>query len=178
MKGSISLPPVISSQYISAMQLWREVVNAYKIKENRERVNVRIRQAFAVALTNESNLTYTDIGAIMNRNHATIIHCRKSHESNMMYDAEYPEVYDLFVGKIQDMVLDKSEEVRHMLQRKSYLTFSDQTVEHYIKTIEKKFNRKIEHLIVERDFMQKRIKELESRNNILHDKYARLKNLA
>ena len=74
MGGSVSIPPVINSQYFAAQHLWSELKKDYSIKENRKRENVRIRQAFAVALTNETGLTYSAIGTVMSKNHATIIH--------------------------------------------------------------------------------------------------------
>lgn len=175
MKGSISLPPIVNSQYISAYHLWEEIKKAYDVKENRERVNVRVRQAFAVALTNETSLTYSAIGSVMDKNHATIIHCRRNHEGNMLYDAHYPELYDYMATRIRDMVIGKTEEVRHMMQKKNY--FSNLSVEHYIEAIERKHKRKVEDLEKERDILRRQVVQLTARNERLHEEYARVKNL-
>lgn len=176
MGRSVSLPPVINSQYFSALQLWRGIVESYNIKDNRERENVRVRQAFAVALSNETHLTFMSIGNIMNKHHATVVHCRKSHESNMKYDKSYPGIYDLIVKQIRDMVIDNSEDVIHSLERKSYL--SDNTVKNYVNALNKKHRRQVQELEDQIKALRKNVKELSHRNEVLHDKYARLKNLA
>ena len=176
MKGSVSIPPVINSQHLAAHHLWEELKKDYDIKENRERQNVRIRQAFAVALTNETGLTYSAIGGVMNKNHATIIHCRRNHESNMLYDPHYPEIYDLMCKKIYDMIIAGSDETRAILNRKYY--FSEKNVENYFVAIEKKYKRKLEYIVAENTSLKKQVIELTKRNERLHDLYARLKNLA
>lgn len=175
MGRSVSLPPVINSQYFSAVQLWKGIVESYNIKDNRERENVRVRQAFAVALSNETHLTFVSIGNIMGKHHATVVHCRKSHESNMRYDKSYPGIYDLIVKQVREMVIDNSEEVIESLERKSYL--SDDTVKNYISALKKTNGRKIHDLEVEIKGLKKAIKDLTQRNEMLHDKYARLRNL-
>ena len=176
MGGSVSIPPVINSQYFAAQHLWSELKKDYSIKENRKRENVRIRQAFAVALTNETGLTYSAIGTVMSKNHATIIHCRRNHESNMLYDPHYPEIYDLMCRKIYEMVIAGSDETRAILNRKYY--FSEQNVENYFMAIEKKYKRKLEHMITENTALKKHVQDLTKRNNNLHELYARLKNLS
>jgi hypothetical protein len=176
MGGSVSIPPVINSQHMAAQHLWEELKKDYDIKENRERQNVRVRQAFAVALTNETGLTYSAIGNIMNKNHATIIHCRRNHESNMLYDPHYPEIYDLMCRKIYDMIISGSDETRAILNRKYY--FSEKNVENYFVAIEKKYKRKLEHVVNENVALKKLVKDLTKRNEKLNDICVRLKNLA
>jgi len=175
MKRSFSLPPVINSQYFSALELWKNIVKNYRIGEGRERENVRVRHAFAVALSNETHLTYAAIGDIMGKHHATVVHSRKSHEANMRYDKSYPGIYDLIINQIREFVIDNTEEIVAMVENNSYL--SDSTVKNYVSALNKKHKRQIQELEEERNILRKQLREMKMRNEMLHDKYARLRNL-
>ena len=175
MKASRSLPPIIYSQHMAAAQLWRDIIDEYQIKTNRERRNVRVRQAFAVALTNETNLTYAIIGSVMNKDHSTVVHCRRCHESNMLYDDEYPGVYDLMTNRITEMVVEHSEKTIDTAKRKNF--FSGKTIDNYVASIERKYQRKIEHLELGNKMLAKSLKDMHSRYDKLESEYSRIKNL-
>ena len=61
-------------------------------KASRHRENVMERQAFANAFIKRAKTV--DIAAVIGRNHATIVHYRKNHSSDIKYSEEYQRAFE------------------------------------------------------------------------------------
>ena len=60
-------------------------------KRSRHRENVLERQAFTNAFIKRAKTV--DVAAVLNKHHASIIHYRKNHDSDLKCSAEYREAY-------------------------------------------------------------------------------------
>lgn len=76
-------------------------------KRSRHRENVLERQAFANAFIKRAKTV--DLAAVMSKHHASIIHYRKNHDSDLKCSSEYREayrravaVYEQYDPKIED----------------------------------------------------------------------------
>jgi hypothetical protein len=61
-------------------------------KASRHRENVMERQAFANAFIKRAKTV--DIAAVIGRNHATVVHYRKNHSSDIKYNEEYQKAFE------------------------------------------------------------------------------------
>tara|TARA_R100001510_G_C7624860_1_gene184924 strand:+ start:525 stop:938 length:414 start_codon:yes stop_codon:yes gene_type:complete len=59
------------------------------LSSSRKRKNVIARTYCAILLREMFNMTFVEAGYVLNRNHASIIHCLKSHKTDMKHDPTY-----------------------------------------------------------------------------------------
>ena len=76
-------------QQLLARNYWSTIEETHDVGRNRERRNVLYSFAFFVACRELSNLSLSTIGRILNKDHATVIHAMKSHESTENYFQEF-----------------------------------------------------------------------------------------
>jgi hypothetical protein len=74
---------------------------------NRKRENVYLRAAFANAFRPISRVI--DLGAVLHRDHSSIIYYCKTHESNIKYD-DYKKIYDKALD-IKNKFLEENQEL-------------------------------------------------------------------
>jgi hypothetical protein len=123
----------------------------FKVSESRERRSVMFRSAYAVVL-----LDYfgpSAIARIIGRDHSTIIHARKNHESNLRYDSDYIRSYGICIDRINKIVGNKfvdthplasmSREELYNLIAEQKKEIEDINVRHQREVLELKYEIKI-----------------------------------
>lgn len=168
----------LSTEYRTLVNWFADYARENNFEDNRRRSNIIIKHSFFTAARELSGLSLDEIGSILNKDHATVIHANKNHKSNLVYLPTYREVYaeiytslrGLFHSKDIEYDVDKIEnvnELRHRLisvsnrLRKKIIEYND------VKTTQidrynalKKFNQ-----------------ELLERNDKLNAELLRMKNL-
>lgn len=81
---------------------WERYSELFNIKPNRERHNIVCRFAFMVS--SRRAFTTKQIGAVMNKDHATVIHAAKCHEMNLKFDSEYQKMFEVTEALIDGIV--------------------------------------------------------------------------
>lgn len=92
-------------------KMWKNLIRQHKIKENRYRRNVIFRHAFATAARANSDLSLIAVSKIIKKNHATVIHAMKQHETNYLYDDEYRTIYNSVAEEVTNKLAEFRFEV-------------------------------------------------------------------
>ena len=79
------------------------------ISINRRRELVDARKIMSVLLRNVYKLTFSKIGAILQRDHTTMLHYYRDHENLMETDRDYKHFYNTALSAVGH--LDKSEDI-------------------------------------------------------------------
>jgi len=112
---------VVIDQQMMLHSLWKQLKEQEGIKDNRERGNVIWKHAFSVAVIEQTSLSLQRIGEIINKNHATIIHAKKQHESNYAYDTKYRMCYERISDSISNIVDEYDVEVKRAMRSRSVI---------------------------------------------------------
>jgi len=84
-------------------------IEKHNIHNNRERRNVSARQAFMTAA--RVYFTTLEIARVTKKNHATVIHATRSHETNIKFDTHYGRFFiecgSIMMGLKQTETLDE-----------------------------------------------------------------------
>lgn len=175
---------IIVEQFDTIKSLWEELSKECNVKPTRERYNVIHRHAFAVACLENTVLPMKQIGKVLKRDHATVIHSRKNHKWNLIHDKTYARVFHLFSTKIAD-VCDEYDDKLNDLIRKRAIVINDSdvmdnwelTYERKIKRLQERYVSEIEVLRHTNKSLSKALKRAEERNEALNKECLRLKNL-
>jgi hypothetical protein len=82
------------SQQKALYKLWDRIKKENDVAEvSRVRKNVIYRHSFLVSARKNSTLSLSEIGRIMNKDHATVLHACKQHDTNYRFDINYKSVY-------------------------------------------------------------------------------------
>lgn len=114
-------------------------------KLSRHKENVMARQAFANAFIKRAKTV--DIAAVLNKNHATIVHYRKNHDWDIKYKDEYKKaferamfVYDQYDPKSEEpefLGLDNNRLLSLVKELKSRVQRQEKVIEDQRKEIDK-----------------------------------------
>jgi hypothetical protein len=150
----VNLDPItIITQEKVLIKLWKQITKGYKITETRERRNVRFRHAFLVSARMNANLSLHAVARILNKDHATVIHAVKQHESNYVYDDVYRTVYNA----ISDSIISALAEYYVSKSEKSSQQLTNLSVDTQLKT--------------ENSNLTRRIKELKNEINVIKEQH-------
>tara|TARA_Y100000114_G_scaffold75036_1_gene68786 strand:+ start:173 stop:727 length:555 start_codon:yes stop_codon:yes gene_type:complete len=89
----------------SITNFWKKYEKKNKIGKSRERKNVIHRQAFMQVARETAKLPCIKVAGILEKNHATVIHACKLHETNYRFDADYREIHSFMYKKINELLL-------------------------------------------------------------------------
>lgn len=163
--------------------LWQEIVLQQNIKNTRFRKNVIWRHAFTVAVTETTAISYATIGRITNRDHSTVVHCRRMHESNM-HDATYKKVYFTLLDRMTDLVKEYQDGIQEIIRRRKKDYGGEATLnsmvnmyERRLQAQERNYVNKIQLLEKEVTILRKHLKQATNRAEQLNTEALRLKNL-
>jgi hypothetical protein len=120
--------------------LWKNVVAENDIKNNRERYNVIWRHAFAVAVTEATALSYQVIGKIIDKDHTTVVHCRKIHNQNYDWDPNYKQVYIMMLDQVQDLMDKYQQQITEVIKKRKIPVSGGRTIDSLIDMYERKLN--------------------------------------
>lgn len=175
----------LSNEYTTVVKFFSEYSSKSRFEDNRRRPNIIIKHAFFVNCRELTSLSLADIGSILNKDHATVIHAEKKHEENMIYLRGYKEVYNDMRTKLErelnientsyevNQIDDLMELRERLIQTSSKLRMKILEVNSLRKQIEESPTRAIE----ENKILSKLLKDVQKRNDRLHNELARLKNL-
>ena len=90
----------------SLVRFWDNHKKIHGITESRDRRNIIHRYCFINLVREATPLSLTAIGKVLDKNHATIIHAIKAHESNYKYDYDYRVVYEKMRIVLEDLFLN------------------------------------------------------------------------
>lgn len=173
---------VVIDQQAMLKSLWENLKEVEGIKDNRERDNVIWKHAFSVAVLEQTSLSLQRIGSIMNKNHATILHAKKQHDSNLTYDAKYRQCYHQISEAIADIVDEYDAEVRKAIRSRT--TIVNPSLDKLEKDFELKLlnqqrraDERYEELLRKYEFIANQLKLQTARANKLNEEAKRLKNL-
>ena len=171
-------------QQLLARNYWSTIEETHDVGRNRERRNVLYRFSFFVACREVSNLSLSTIGRILNKDHATVIHALKNHESNYRFDAQYREIYTEIHSCLTDIIGANTEKVYSVIRDRAMQVDPDLYHDHIIETYkqriasqEREHNDKTEVLKSTLLKTQKHNKTLQKRVDTLNTECLRLKNL-
>lgn len=175
---------IIIHQFDTINKLWSELVEEFNIKNNRERYNVIHRHAFAVACLDNTILSMTKIAKILGRNHATIIHSRKNHKWNVLYDKTYARFFHLFCSKITECCAESDEMLDEVIRSRAVALNNDDLISHLEMIYERKAKRLEQNYMSELELLRhtnkaivKALKTSEERVQRLNNECLRLKSL-
>tara|TARA_R110000782_G_scaffold89299_4_gene171774 strand:- start:595 stop:1152 length:558 start_codon:yes stop_codon:yes gene_type:complete len=99
-----------TDQFMELRDFWNSVVNQYNIENNRQRSNVLYRHIFSVLCYDLTNIPIVQIGSIIDRDHASVIHANKNHEHNRRYDKRYEDIYLSMHEKMSKLLTEYTKE--------------------------------------------------------------------
>ena len=160
-------------------ELWKNYKRAYKIDDSRVRKNVLLRYAFILNAKKHSNLSLKTLGNLIERDHATVIHAQKAHETNFLYDDTYRKIYSVMSDRIKKALLEYRLETAEELVESLGIDV-DPALE--IKVLKKNLKALQEEIEMLQDLHKKekkawvrQTKDLQERNEKLHDMILDLK---
>jgi FtsZ-binding cell division protein ZapB len=99
----------IVTQKMQLAQYWEEIKDSENVQDNRERRNVMFRHAFMVSARQNSVLSLNEVASVMNKNHATVIHAQRQHDSNLRFDDLYRYAFSRIDGAMREMFMEDIE---------------------------------------------------------------------
>jgi phosphoglycerate-specific signal transduction histidine kinase len=167
----------LRSQESQLTEYWNTLVEEERIQDNRHQRNVMFRHAFLVAASEHSSLGITPIARIIGRHHATLIHAKKFHESNLRFNNTYKSAYRRISSNLSDILMSDismgdyqgyREENKALRQRLIELSRRNRELiiqnSDHIEQVEKKS--------LEAKLLRERIQEKDKRISFLNKKIA------
>tara|TARA_R100000951_G_scaffold28045_1_gene24082 strand:+ start:2128 stop:2700 length:573 start_codon:yes stop_codon:yes gene_type:complete len=126
---------------------WKTISETHDVRNNRERRNVIYRHAFFAAARSLSSLSLQSLGKILDRDHATVLHACRIHDSNYHYDKTYRSIFDSIANSMSQSIDNHAEGIENrVIERLKKID-----VDLYEKSIVDRYIKKMEHL----EFMHK-----------------------
>lgn len=175
----------ISIEYSAVRKFWELYSSQKNYVDNRQRCNVVIKHAFAVVVRKHTSLSLAEIGSVIDKDHASVLHAKKNHDSNIKYLVNYKRTYNEIEREIKDILYHEEDvataedliTVKELRIR--LINISGRLRE---KVLEIKYIKEhhVNHPIrVEKEnvFLKKHNREIHERNKRLEKELLRLKNL-
>lgn len=175
----------ISIEYAAVNNYWKSFTRENNYVDNRQRCNIIIKHSFAVACRNYTNLSLSEIGGVINKDHSLIVHACNNHDANYKYLRSYDRVYNEVkrgimkhlnyesdvssandlktVNELRDRLIKVSKKLRNKITELNYLYESEK-----LRPI---------RLEEENEFLKKHSRQVNDRNKKLEKELARIKNL-
>ena len=172
----------VSIEYRAAKMFWDKFSSLKGFQDNRQRPNIILKHSFSVACRSITGLSLAEVGSIIDKDHATILHSEKNHESNLMYLNGYKNVYNevyqglLKVLQYEDDVTSAEDCMTIKELRYRLISTSQKLREKIYEVNNLKQGYKI-GLSEENEFLKKHAKQVHERNKKLEKELARVKNL-
>lgn len=109
------------SQLRACEKLWEKICQENDIVNvSRVRKNVIYRHSFLVAVRKYSTLSLSETGGLMGKDHATVLHACKQHDTNYRFDSNYKAVYYLIDEMVREALMPFNLLEEHMLDDNLY----------------------------------------------------------
>ena len=159
-------------------EYWIGMVKENNITDSRERNNVRVRHAFAVAVKTTCKLSLKTIGTMIGRDHATVLHAMKQHSSNMKFDSVYRAVYKMIETDVSEIT--EKDFMEYLVQDDMNFDDSERqlrvrclSLSRRLRNLKSDFNQ----LCKEHKVVARHNRKLQDRNTKLNAELMRVKNL-
>lgn len=163
---------------------WLTIEETHNIRKGRERRNVIYRHAFFTACRQLTQLSLKAIGKVLNKDHATVLHALRVHESNYRFDNQYRDIYTEIYTCLDDIISQSTEQVYEIVKNRTLKidpsSFDDRMVQMYkskFEQQEKHYEEQLTQLNRELASLKKHNKQLQERNEKLNSEALRFKNL-
>lgn len=171
-------------QEMLAKNYWQNIEETHNIGKSREHRNVMYRHAFSVACRATTSLSLKAIGKILNKDHATVLHAIKYHESNYRFDSQYHEIYTEIHTCLSEIIEENTDKVYNVVKEKALQfdpeVFNDHVIVMYKRKLEKQeqqHKKRANELEKTVEALKKHNKYLQTRVDALNKEGLRLKNL-
>lgn len=172
----------VSIEYRAAKMFWDRFSTLKGFEDNRQRPNIILKHSFSVACRSITGLSLAEVGSIIDKDHATVLHSEKNHESNLMYLNGYKNIYnEIYQGLLKVLQYEddvtSAEDCMTVKELRYRLVSTSQRLREKINQInDLKQGYKL-GLTEENAFLKKHNKQLYERNKKLEKELARVKNL-
>jgi len=175
----------LSSEFKAVVQWWREYSEKSGFTDNRQRGNIILKHSFFVATRELSSLSLNEIGNIINKDHATVLHAIKQHKNNLDYLPTYPDVYqEIYYGIKKALAIKgihrEAENINDVRELRFRLVNTSERLRMKIlevNSLMKRIDEAPEKLKQENAFLKKHSREIHERNIRLEKELGRIKNL-
>jgi hypothetical protein len=175
----------LSSEFKAIVQWWNEYSSKSGFTDNRQRGNIILKHSFFVSCRELSSLSLNEIGQIINKDHATVLHAMKQHKNNIAYLPTYQDVYEEIYHGIKKALAIKGihrevENIHDVRELRFRLVNTSERLRMKIlevNDLKKRVDDAPEKLKQENAFLKKHSGQIYERNKRLESELARLKNL-
>jgi|TARA_R100000479_G_scaffold122875_1_gene63361 hypothetical protein len=167
-------------QELIAREYWATIVKSHEIGTSREHRNVLYRHAFFVVCRNVTQLSLKSIGRILDKDHATVLHAIRQHDTNLRFCAQYQNIYTEMHECLNDIIETNAERVYNIVKQKAQEVNSDAFTDHMVIMYKQKIKNqeeKTEQVKKELAIVAEHNKKLQKRNEELNAECLRLKEL-
>lgn len=84
---------IVSNEYETVKRFWALLASELNFNNDRRRENIIIKHSFFTATRELTNLSLSQIGGLLGKDHATVLHATKNHDDNMRYLPNYKTRY-------------------------------------------------------------------------------------
>lgn len=187
MKRNFERLIIASSEYSTVKKLWLDFTEESGFVDNRERPNIIVKHSFVVAVKRLTSMSLKDIGSVIQKDHATVIHANKKHDENILYLSGYKEAFDFFYKELKkllhiDSIKSEVDDIDDYKELRNRLIDTSSRLR--LQIIEnKKLKKQMEtspisqRTVEENKILSKMLKEMRQRNDKLHTELLRVKNL-
>ena len=171
-------------QQLLIKSFWNKLSRKNFIIDNRERRNIIYKHSFFVSCRKLTSLSLKSIGSTLSKDHATVLHALKIHESNYLYDSKYKNVYNQMFIQLEREVKKFNKHIYQMIQGRALENYPDlhtdavvQLYKNKLEEQEKQFELKEKAYKKEINLISKQNRSMSKRNEELNEECLRLKNL-
>lgn len=174
-----------SIDYRAVQLFWKHYTKKESYADNRRRANVIIKHSFSSACRIHTTLSLTQIAGIIGKDHASVVHAMKNHESNLQYLPSYAYVFEEMEEGIRNAInreadTHEASKLKEVKQLRSRLIEVSSKLRHKIQQYNDLYeseSKKPLRIAEENEILKTYIKSLQARNEKLNKECNRLKNL-
>ena len=164
-------------------EFWEDYCLKMGVEDNRQRKNIIHKHAFLKIMKDVTTLSLADIGSVLNKDHATVLHAARGHETNYKFDVNYRWIYHNLLDQVQDFMLNIDVIPVTMMDSQKNVDSSHFKFLELSQRLRKKiaefdeYKKSVKDDIKRIKTVDSYIKSLEARNDKLNKELIRIKNL-
>lgn len=164
-------------------EFWTQYCHKMGVQDNRQRKNIIHKHAFLKIMKDVTTLSLADIGSILNKDHATVLHAAHNHETNYKFDINYRWIYHNLLDQVQEFMLKIDVIPVSMMDEQKNVDSSHFKFLELSQRLRKKiaefdeYKKSVKDDVKRINTIDSYIKSLEARNDKLNRELIRIKNL-
>jgi len=175
----------LSSEFKAVVQWWNEYSSKSGFVNDRRRANIILKHSFFVVCRELSSLSLTEIGNVLNKDHATVLHAIKGHKTNLSYLPNYEDVYEEIYHGIKNALAIRgihreANNINDLRELRFRLVSTSERLRMKIievNMLSEKVKSGPQKIMIENAFLKKSNTEMYERNKRLNRELLRVKNL-